>query len=102
MEALGANFTKSQYPVFSHDRIGGAATVLAGSPSMEAYAHDAVSEKTLGLIWSHTEPRDIREWTEIADGIAVTGPLVVTTPNGYPVVTGCAHPHISRIVERGQ
>lgn len=92
-----------------HDHIGGIAAVLAENPSMEVIVHDAFSAKTLALIREYTEPRIVRGWTEIADGIAVTGPLgtdireqslVLTVPGGYLIVTGCAHPHIGRIVER--
>lgn len=60
-------------------------------------------------IREYSEPRITGRWTEIAGGIAVTVPLgtdirerslVMTVPGGCPVITGCAHPHISRIVER--
>ncbi|MDN7013367.1 MBL fold metallo-hydrolase [Methanoculleus sp. FWC-SCC3] len=112
MKALGINPGKLRYLVLSHDHwdhIGGIEAVLAENPSVEVYVHDAFSEKTLSLIREHTEPRIVREWTEIADGIAVTGPLgtdireqslAVAVSGGYLVVTGCAHPHIARIVAR--
>ena len=92
-----------------HDHTGGLAAVLAANPSMEVFVHDAFSAKTLALIREHTEPRFVRAWTEVTDGIAVTGPLgtgireqslAITVPGGYLVVTGCAHPHIGRIIDR--
>ncbi len=112
MQALGIDPAGIRYLVLSHDHhdhIGGLAAVLARNPSMEVFVHDAFSTRTLGLIREYTEPRIIGEWTEIADGIAVTGPLgtdireqslAVTVPDGYLVVTGCAHPHIGRIIDR--
>lgn len=112
MQALGIDPASIRRLVLSHDHhdhIGGLAAVLAQNPSMEVFVHDAFSEKTLGLIREYTEPQIVRDWAEIADGIAVTGPLgtgireqslAVTVPDGYLVVTGCAHPHIGRIIER--
>jgi len=112
MQALGIDPVSISKLVVSHDdhdHIGGLAAVLAANPSMEVYVHDAFSEKTLGLIREYTEPLIVKEWTEIADGIAVTGPLeahrreqslAITVPEGFLVVTGCAHPHISRIIDR--
>lgn len=112
MQALGIDPAAVRKLVISHDdhdHIGGIAAILAANPSMEVYVHDAFSEKTLSLIRKYTEPRIVREWTEIADGIAVTGPLeahrreqslAIRVPGGYLIVTGCAHPHISRIIER--
>ena len=112
MQALGIDPASVGRLVLSHDdhdHIGGIAAVLAANPSVEVYVHDAFSEKTLSLIRKYTEPRIIKEWTEIADGIAVTGPLeahrreqslALRVPDGYLIITGCAHPHISRIIDR--
>jgi len=112
MRALGIDPAAVRHLVLSHDHhdhVGGLAAMLAGNPSIEVIVHDAFSEKTLSLIRDYAEPRIIAEWTQVAGGIAVTGPLgtnipeqslVVTVPGGYLVVTGCAHPHISRIVGR--
>lgn len=112
MQALGIDPLSIRHLVLSHDHhdhIGGIAAILARNPSMEVFVHDAFSVHTLALIREYTEPRIIGEWTEVTDGIAVTGPLgtdireqalAITVPDGYLVVTGCAHPHIGRIVER--
>ena len=112
MQALGINPASIRYLVLSHDHhdhIGGLAAILAANPSVEVFVHDAFSGQTLGLIREYAEPRIIGEWTEITDGIAVTGPLgtdireqslAVAVPDGFLVITGCAHPHISRIIDR--
>ena len=112
MQALGINPASIRYLVLSHDHhdhIGGLAAILAANPSVEVFVHDAFSEKTLSLIREYSEPRIVGGWTEITDGIAVTGPLgtdireqslAVAVPDGFLVITGCAHPHISRIINR--
>lgn len=112
MRALGIDPAAIRRLVLSHDHwdhIGGIEAVLAANPAAEVYVHDAFSEKTLSEIRKYTEPRIVTEWTEVANGIAVTGPLgtdireqslVLSTPGGHLVVTGCAHPHIGRIIER--
>lgn len=112
MQALGLDPAGIRYLVLSHDHwdhTGGLRAVLAANPSMEVFVHDGFSAQTLGLIREYTAPRIVEGWTEITDGIAVTGPLgtdireqslVVAATGGYLVVTGCAHPHISRIIDR--
>lgn len=112
MQALGLDPADIKYLVLSHDHwdhTGGLRTVLAANPSTEVFVHGGFSAQTLGLIREYTAPQTIDGWTEITNGIAVTGPLgtdiqeqslVVAAPDGYLVITGCAHPHISRIVDR--
>ncbi|MDV2482715.1 MBL fold metallo-hydrolase [Methanoculleus sp. Wushi-C6] len=112
MQALGIDPAAVGTLVLSHDHhdhIGGIAAILAANPSMEVYVHDGFSEKTLALIREYTEPRITAGWTGIAEGIAATGPLgtdireqslAIAVPDGYLVVTGCAHPHVGRIVDR--
>ncbi len=112
MRALGIDPADIRYLVLSHDHwdhTGGVRAILAINPSMEVFIHDAFTAQTLDMIREYTEPRIVREWMEITDGIAVTGPLgtdireqslAITAPGGYLVITGCAHPHIGRIVGR--
>ncbi|MFA7562106.1 MAG: MBL fold metallo-hydrolase [Methanoculleus sp.] len=112
MEALGIDPAGIRRLVISHDHWdhnGGLEAVLAVNPAMEVYVHDAFTRETLSLIRKYTEPRIVTGWAEIGDGVAVTGPLgtdireqslAIAVPGGYVVVTGCAHPHIGRIVER--
>ena len=112
MRALGIDPADIRYLVLSHDHwdhTGGVRAILGVNPSMEVFVHDAFTAQTLGMIGEYTKPRIVREWMEIADGIAVTGPLgtdireqslAITASGGYLVITGCAHPHIGRIVDR--
>ena len=112
MQALGIDPAAIRHLILSHDHhdhIGGLKAVLARNPAIEVIVHDAFSAKTLSLVREYTDPRIVGEWAEIADGIAVTGPLgtaipeqslAITVSGGYLVVTGCAHPHISRIIEK--
>ncbi len=112
MRELGISPADIRYLVLSHDHwdhTGGLREVLAAGPPMEVFVHDGFSEQTLGLIREYAVPTIVDEWTDIVSGIAVTGPLendvreqslVVTVADGLLIVTGCAHPHISRIIDR--
>lgn len=112
MQGLKIDPTRIRQIVLSHDHwdhTGGLQAILATNPSVEVFVHDDFSEQILGQIREHTSPVILDEWTEIHSGIAVTGPLgddvkeqslVVTVADGLLVVTGCAHPHITEIVNR--
>jgi 7,8-dihydropterin-6-yl-methyl-4-(beta-D-ribofuranosyl)aminobenzene 5'-phosphate synthase len=112
MQALGIDPADIRYLVLSHDHYdhtGGLRAILAANPSVEVFVHDGFSAQTLGLIREYTTPEIVDGWTEIVNGIAVTGPfgtdikeqaLAITVASGLLVVTGCAHPHISRIITR--
>ncbi|MDI6867638.1 MBL fold metallo-hydrolase [Methanoculleus sp.] len=112
MRALGIDPAKIRSVVLSHDHhdhVGGFASILDANPGVEVFVHSAFSRETLERISDLTAPQIVRGWTEVTDGVAVTGPLgttvqeqslVLTTPAGYLIITGCAHPHIARIIER--
>ena len=112
MQELGISPADVRHLVLSHDHwdhTGGIQAILAANSSIEVFAHDGFSEETLELIREYTAPMIVDTWTDILSGIAVTGPLendvreqslVVTVPGGLLIVTGCAHPHISRIINR--
>lgn len=112
MQELGISPADVRHLVLSHDHwdhTGGIQAILAANSSIEVFAHDGFSEETLGLIREYAAPTIVDTWTDILSGIAVTGPLendvreqslVVTVPGGLLIVTGCAHPHISRIIDR--
>ena len=112
MQELGISPADVRHLVISHDHwdhTGGIQAILAANPSIEVFVHDVFSEETLGLIREYAAPTIVDTWTDILSGIAVTGPLendvreqslVVTVPGGLLIVTGWAHPHISRIIDR--
>ena len=112
MQALGIDPADIRYLVLSHDHYdhtGGLRAVLAANPSVEVFVHDGFSAQTLGLIREYTTPVIVDGWTEVVSGITVTGPLgtdireqalAIAMAGGLLVVTGCAHPHISRIIDR--
>jgi 7,8-dihydropterin-6-yl-methyl-4-(beta-D-ribofuranosyl)aminobenzene 5'-phosphate synthase len=112
MQALGIDPVGIRYLVLSHDHwdhTGGLRAVLAANPSVEIFVHDGFSAQTLRLIREYTAPEIVNGWTEVVSGITVTGPLgtdireqalAITVAGGLLVVTGCAHPHISRIIDR--
>jgi 7,8-dihydropterin-6-yl-methyl-4-(beta-D-ribofuranosyl)aminobenzene 5'-phosphate synthase len=112
MRTLGIDPERIRYLVLSHDHwdhIGGMDALLTRNPSVEVFIHDAFSDETVRRIRAYTTPHVIKEWTEITGDIALTGPLgtgireqslAIGTPGGYLIVTGCAHPQISRIIYR--
>jgi 7,8-dihydropterin-6-yl-methyl-4-(beta-D-ribofuranosyl)aminobenzene 5'-phosphate synthase len=97
--------------VLSHDHgdhTGGVKAVLEQNSDLEIYLLEAFSRKTRSLVESFLKPITISVWTEIDDGIFVTGPLgdsiieqslVLHTENGFFIITGCAHPHIGTIIK---
>ncbi|MDI3506399.1 MAG: 7,8-dihydropterin-6-yl-methyl-4-(beta-D-ribofuranosyl)aminobenzene 5-phosphate synthase [Methanomicrobiaceae archaeon] len=112
MQALEIDPAKIRSVVLSHDHhdhVGGLASILDANPRLEVFVHSGFSRETLERISDLTIPQVVRGWVEIADGVAVTGPLGATiqeqslaleTPAGFLLITGCAHPHIARIIER--
>ncbi len=117
MQRLGIDPASVRRLVLSHDHwdhTGGAAAVLRANPDIEVFVPAGFSKKTLDLLDAHTPPRIVEEWSPLAEGVFSTGPLgdeipeqalVVEGAGGFLIVTGCAHPHIARIIsavaERG-
>jgi 7,8-dihydropterin-6-yl-methyl-4-(beta-D-ribofuranosyl)aminobenzene 5'-phosphate synthase len=112
MRALGIDPAGIRHVVLSHDHwdhTGGLEAFLAVNPLVDVFLHDGFSDATIESVRAYTDPHLITGWTEIAGGIASTGPLgaqireqslAIPVSGGYVIVTGCAHPHISRIMER--
>ncbi len=110
MERLGIDPREIRRLVLSHDHwdhTGGLSAFLEVSQEIEVFVHDTFSEETLDLIRTYTRPQIITGWTEITENIFSTGPmdgetaeqsLAVRTGDGFFIITGCAHPHISRII----
>ncbi|RXE55211.1 beta-lactamase [Methanoculleus taiwanensis] len=112
MQRLGIDPGSVRRLVLSHDHwdhTGGAAAVLRANPEIEVFVPAGFSNKTLDLIEARTPPRIVEEWSPLAEGIFSTGPLGGEIPeqalaiegtDGYLIVTGCAHPHIARIIHK--
>ena len=112
MRVLGILPADIQSLALSHDHwdhTGGLQALLAENSAMEVFVHSGFSRETLGLIRNHTTPVIIEDWTEIAPGIATTGPLgtdiqeqslAIDLAGGLLIITGCAHPHVSQIIDR--
>lgn len=113
------NLSRMQVPpeeirsvVLSHDHgdhTGGLGAVLAASPGTTVYIHDGFSTATRDLIRQSGTLRVVRDWEEIAAGVFSTGPLpdgtaeqslAIQVRGGFLIVSGCAHPHIGRIIAR--
>jgi len=110
LETAGIDGDRIRMIVLSHDdwdHVHGlaAACEYAGNP--DVVVHDRFSRETLDGVGGRGNLRIVRSWEELAPGIATTGPLpgppaeqslVVDTDRGAVIITGCAHPHISRII----
>ncbi|TAJ43410.1 MBL fold metallo-hydrolase [Methanofollis fontis] len=111
MAALGIDPADIRTLVLSHDHwdhIGGLAAVLGRNPDLDVYLLDTFSDETKTAVQSVARMHIVRDWQEIAPGIFSTGPLAGAIPeqalalegaDGFFIITGCAHPHISTIIE---
>lgn len=113
MEKLGIDPGEVDIVVLSHehfDHIGGLSGFLEENPDVEVYAlksfPDSVKRKIRD---SGAECVEVGSATEITGAISTTGELgtsireqslMVETPKGLVVLTGCAHPGVVSIVER--
>jgi len=100
--------------ILSHehaDHIGGLESLLDTGIQPPAYAPRAFSELSLARVRARTELIEVLDPVEIVPGVHSTGQmgdgpaeqaLVIQSPEGLVVVTGCAHPGILRIVRQAQ
>ncbi len=115
MQQLGLDAGAVDAVVLSHlhgDHTGGLGAFLARNPHVTVYVPESFPEsfqrEVLGLgarVETVSEPR------RLLDGVHSTGEmnhgvkeqaLIVNTPQGLIVVTGCAHPNIAEMAERAQ
>lgn len=112
MEVLGANPEAIESVVLSHehgDHTGGLQDLLATGIEPEIYIPAAMA----GMVTEEQRDQysviEVSDPVEILPGMFSTGvlgrsvpeqALVVETPEGIVVITGCAHPGIVRIVQR--
>jgi len=111
LRVLGVDPTEIRTLVLSHDHwdhVGGIPAVLGKNPDLQVFVPAGFSEEKSAAIEEQARLTIIGEWQEIADGIASTGPcggsvpeqsLALSTSGGLLIISGCAHPHISRIIE---
>lgn len=97
--------------ILSHqhwDHIGGLPEVLQANPGLEVYVPASFSENLKREIEKRAILTEIKESVEISHGIRSTGELgdkikeqalILNTGNGSYVLTGCAHPGISTILD---
>ena len=112
MKALSVDPSGFEFGIFSHphqDHLGGLAAVLRLHPGLTVYFLDTfpaaalTSAERLGA-----KPGRIASARELLPGLFTTGPvagnpveqaLVIDTPTGLVVLTGCSHPGILNMVE---
>lgn len=112
MEKLGIDPEKIDIVVLSHihgDHTGGLSNILAVNNNLTVYTPKSFPKDFKDYIMSNANLFEVSKPTEIVSGVYTTGELgttiveqslVVVTPRGLVVVTGCAHPGVVRIVEK--
>ncbi|MGC9436033.1 MAG: MBL fold metallo-hydrolase [Methanomicrobiales archaeon] len=110
LDTAGVDGDRIQMIVLSHDdwdHVDGLPAALEFTRHPEVVVHDRFSGETMDRVGARGNLRIVRGWEELAPGIATTGPLpgppaeqslVVDTDRGAVIITGCAHPHISRVI----
>ncbi|MDD2665734.1 MAG: MBL fold metallo-hydrolase [Methanocellales archaeon] len=112
MKALGIDPKDIEIIVLSHDHwdhIGGLTWVLNLNPGTEVYAPSSFSKRLKEEISSKAKLIEVDGPVKICERIYTTGVLGTTTKEqsllletkeGLIVITGCAHPGISAILDR--
>ena len=95
-----------------HDHTGGLAWLVSAHPGIEVMVPAGFPESfKQGIINAGGRLREIKEKTEILDGVYSSGEfsgsipeqsLWIKTEKGLIIITGCAHPGIVRIVEEAK
>lgn len=111
MKKLGVSLSSVQKLVLSHqhwDHIGGLPEILQANPGLTAYVPTSFSKNLKAEIASRVKLVEIKEPREIIPGVYSTGELgkeikeqslVLDSKKGLYVLTGCAHPGLSTILE---
>ncbi|MDI6889171.1 MAG: MBL fold metallo-hydrolase [Methanocellales archaeon] len=112
LKALDINSRDIDIIVLSHDHwdhIGGLAWLLDANPDVEVYVPSSFSKRLKDEIISRAELTEVDGPTKICDRIYTTGvlgtsikeqSLVLKTKEGMIVITGCAHPGLSAILDK--
>jgi 7,8-dihydropterin-6-yl-methyl-4-(beta-D-ribofuranosyl)aminobenzene 5'-phosphate synthase len=112
MDALGIDPAEIDIVVLSHihgDHIGGLGDLLATGVRPTVYVPASFPASFKRQVRAITTLQEVDEPQELLPGIHTTGQmgtnpveqaLVVETPQGLVVITGCAHPGIAEMVRR--
>jgi 7,8-dihydropterin-6-yl-methyl-4-(beta-D-ribofuranosyl)aminobenzene 5'-phosphate synthase len=121
---LGIRPEEIETLVLSHDHwdhTGGIGALLAINPDIKIYSPQTLSQKTSETLNQAKEHIKVEDYCDIGGRAALTGQLgirgdlghnipeqslILNTPAGLYIVTGCAHPHAALIIrtaaEHGQ
>ncbi|WP_048148477.1 MBL fold metallo-hydrolase [Methanolacinia paynteri] len=116
LERLGISLDRIRSLVLSHDHWdhnGGIKAVLDENPEITCYCPKGTSAETISALERGAGCVVTEGWHEISPGIFLTGPiesvfsgtsiyeqsLVLDSGKGLFLITGCSHPHISRILD---
>jgi 7,8-dihydropterin-6-yl-methyl-4-(beta-D-ribofuranosyl)aminobenzene 5'-phosphate synthase len=116
MRHLGLDLGQLDAIVLSHiheDHTGGLPSVLAERPGVPVYMPVGFGEEFIQRVQSlGGQPIEADESVEICPGIRTTGTmgkgrieehgLCLDTPDGWVLVTGCAHPGIHKMVRQAE
>ncbi len=114
LEKLGISVDKIRHLVLSHDHWdhrGGAGAVLDKNPNIKCYYPPETSSETISILEKGADCIMVTDWLELSPGVFISGPvegiysgdkifeqsIVLDTGRGYFLITGCSHPHISKI-----
>ena len=112
IETLNAPVSQAKWIALSHphyDHVGGLAVALERAPTAQVIMPAGFPNSVKKLVLDAGAPLiEMDAPGEIAPGVYATGPLggriveqalVLSTPKGLVVLTGCSHPGIAEIVE---
>lgn len=114
LEKLEIPVDRIRHLVLSHDHWdhrGGADAVLDENPNIKCYYPPETSPETISILEKGADCIMVTDWLEISRGVFISGPvegsysgdkifeqsIVLDIGKGYFLITGCSHPHISKI-----
>lgn len=115
LNRLGISVDQINYFVLSHDHWdhnGGIGALLDENPNIISYCPPDTSEETRMILSRGAGCFSTHGWLELSPGVFLTGPvegsyaekkiteqsIVLENEKGLFLITGCSHPHISKIL----